>query len=246
MTGTSTSSTPSARTPHHPTTRAMRVCLLLPTKNEAGGLAQFLDRVRPFVDDIVVIDGHSSDQTAAICRAKQIPVWLDNGRGKGAAIRQGLDRATGEIIVIMDADGSHDPAHIPLLVDPIIRGEADLVVGSRIRGGSDELHGDFTQFLRNIGGGLITMAINYRWNVRLTDVLNGFRAIRRESLWRLRLRANDFDIEQHMVVEALKRGLRVHEVPAHESVRQWGRSKLPTFRKATLFFWRLLLDLTWP
>lgn len=224
----------------------MRVCLLLPTKNEGEGLGPFLDRLRPHVDEIIVIDGHSTDDTVAICRGKNVPVLVDNGRGKGAAIRQGLERATGDIVVIMDADGSHDPGDIPLLTEPIIRNEADLVVGSRILGGSDELHGDFTQFLRNVGGDILTMAINYRWHVRLTDVLNGFRAIRREAVPRLRLRADDFDIEQHMVVEALKRGLRVKDVAAHESVRQWGVSKLPTFRKATLFFWRLFLDLITP
>ena len=224
----------------------MTLSLLIPTKNESAGIGGFLDRVRPLVQDILVIDGHSTDQTVDICRAKNIPAILDSGKGKGAAIREGLSRIGGDIVVIIDADGSHDPRDIPRLIEPIVRGEADMVVGSRILGGSDELHGDFTHFLRNIGGGLITMAINYRWHVRLTDVLNGFRAIRRTTALRLNLRANDFDIEQHMVVECLKRGCVVKEIPSHESIRQWGVSKLPTFRKASLFFWRLFLDLTLP
>ena len=193
-----------------------------------------------------MVDGHSTDQTVEICRAHGVPVMLDNGRGKGAAIREGLQHVSGDIIVLIDADGSHELADIPRLIAPIARGEAEMVIGSRIRGGSDELHGDFTHFLRNVGGGLITMAINYRWHVRLTDVLNGFRAIRASSARQLRLRAYDFDIEQHMVVECLKNGFTILEIPSHESVRQWGHSKLPTFRKATLFFWRLFLDLVFP
>ena len=224
----------------------MTVSLLIPTKNESGGLGGLLDRARPLVDDILVVDGHSSDATVELCRARNIPVILDNGKGKGAAIREGLRRVTGDIVVMIDADGSHELNDIPRLVAPILRGEAEMVIGSRILGGSDELHGDFTHFLRNMGGGLITMAINYRWHVRLTDVLNGFRAIRRSSAERLNLRANDFDIEQHMIVECLKRGMLVKEIASHESVRQWGASKLPTFRKANLFFRRLFLDLLLP
>ena len=224
----------------------MAVSLLIPTKNESGGLGGLLDRARPLVDEIVVVDGHSSDATVEICRARNIPAILDNGKGKGAAIREGLRRVTGDIIVMIDADGSHELGDIPRLIAPIVRGDAEMVIGSRILGGSDELHGDFTHFLRNMGGGLITMAINYRWRVRLTDVLNGFRAIRRSSAERLNLRANDFDIEQHMVVECLKRGMIVKEIASHESVRQWGASKLPTFRKASLFFGRLFLDLLLP
>lgn len=222
------------------------ISLLIPTKNEAGGVAKLLEQVRPLVNEIIVVDGRSTDRTAEICRAAGAKVFLDNGKGKGAAIREGLRQATGDIIVIIDADGSHQISDIPRLIAPIAQGEADMVLASRIRGGSDELHGDFTHFLRNIGGGLITMAINYRWHVRLTDVLNGFRAVRRDAILRFNLRANDFDIEQHMVVECLKKGFRIMEIPSHESVRQWGSSKLPTFRKASLFFRRLFLDLILP
>ena len=222
------------------------VSLLIPTKNEAGGIGALLEAVQPLVDEILVVDGHSTDRTVEICRAKGAQIFFDNGKGKGAAIREGLRHATGDIVVIIDADGSHETHDIPRLTAPILHGEAEMVLASRIRGGSDELHGDFTHFLRNMGGGLITMAINYRWHVRLTDVLNGFRAIRRDAVLRLNLRANDFDIEQHMVVECLKKGCRVLEIPSHESVRKWGHSKLPTFRKATLFFWRLFLDLALP
>ena len=242
---------PSSHTCCQPTARpprqsSMKISLLIPTKNEVEGIGWILDHARPFVDEILVIDGHSMDGTAEICRAQNVQVILDNGKGKGAAIREGLRHVTGDIVVMMDADGSHDPADIPRLIEPIIHGEQDLVLGSRILGGSDELRGDIIQFLRNLGGGIITMAINYRWHTRLTDILNGFRAIRRASVSRLNLRANDFDIEQHMVVECLKKGVRVKDIPCHESVRKWGVSKLPTFRKARLFFWRLFLDLVFP
>ena len=220
-----------------------KITLLLPTKNEAGGVRQVIEGVHPFVDEILVIDGHSTDGTADIAREAGAWVVHDNGKGKGAALRLGIAEASHEILVCMDADGSHDPNDIPKLVQPILDGEADLVVGSRIRGGSDELHGDFSNFVRAIGSGIITISVNYRWNVRITDTLNGFRAIKTSVARDLNLKANDFDIEQHMVCCCLKKGYTVIDIPSHEGVRLWGVSKLPTYKKAYLFFGRLFLDL---
>ena len=94
-----------------------------------------------------------------------------------------------------------------------------------------------------MGSCVLSIAINLRWKANLTDVLNGFRAARREVLLKVRLSALDFDIEQHMVAQFLRGGFPVVEVQSHEYCRKWGESKLPTYRKAYLFFWRLFLDL---
>ena len=220
----------------------VRITLCLPTKNEAGGIAGLIREAKAYADEILVVDGHSTDATRQIAEDNGARVVLDNKRGKGDAYKVAIAAARGEVIVFMDADGSHDLADIPRLAAPILHGTADLVVGSRMRGGSDEWHGDFDNFVRAVGSGVITIGINYRWNTRLTDTLNGFRAVRTGVARRLRLRADDFDIEQHMVARALQGGFRVTEVAAHESVRKWGRSKLPTYRKAWLFFRRLFLD----
>jgi dolichol-phosphate mannosyltransferase len=222
---------------------ATTVTVVLCTKNEAGGIASVVEAVKPYADEILVVDGHSTDGTASLAREAGAKVLEDNGRGKGAAVRLGLAEARGEVVVLMDADGSHDPASIPRLVAPIVMGEADLVVASRHRGGSDEWRGDLDNYLRSVGGGIITLAINYRWNVRITDALNGFRAIKRSIVPQLRLTAVDFDIEQQMVTRCLRKGFRVAEVASHEYRRQWGMSKLPTYRKAYLFLGRLVLDL---
>lgn len=219
------------------------ITIVIPTKNEAGGIATVVRDAKPYASEILVVDGHSTDGTPDLARQAGATVIADNGRGKGAAIKLGIGEATGSILVFMDADGSHDPTSIPKLVAPIIGNEADLVIGSRHKGGSDEWHGDLDNFLRAVGGGLISIAINYRWNVRITDALNGFRAITRSVASTLDLTANDFDIEQQMVTRCLRKGYRVREVASHEYLRQWGRSKLPTYRKGYLFLGRLFLDL---
>jgi len=219
------------------------ITLVLPTKNEAEGVAMVIDSVKPYVTEVLVIDGNSTDGTPDIARKCGARVLTEERKGKGSAIQLAVREAYHNVIVFMDADGSHDPDDILKLAQPIFDDQADMVIGSRIRGGSDELHGDFSNFFRSIGGGIITICINYRWNVRITDSLNGFRAIRKDVAVKLELKARDFDIEQHMVCRCLQRHFRVAEIPSHESVRKWGVSKLPTFKKGYLFMSRLAMDL---
>ena len=150
-------------------------------------------------------------------RSRWAPAWsLDDGHGKGDGIRKAIEVAGGDVIVFIDADGSHDHRDIPSLTAPILAGEADLVVGSRWTGGSDELGGDIGKFIRSTGSSIITLAINYRWGVRLTDSQNGFRAISTKAGRAITLEENIFTIEQEMIMECLRHGFRVTETPTHE------------------------------
>jgi dolichol-phosphate mannosyltransferase len=207
-------------------TRPPVVSVVVPTRNEAPSVGDVITRCRPHAGEIVVVDGHSSDQTRAIAEGLGARVVLDGGRGKGDAIRVGIREARGDIIVFVDADGSHDPDDIPRLVAPIADGRADMVIGSRMRGGSDELHGELLKFVRMVGSDIITLGINYRFGVCLTDTQNGFRAIRAERARALRLEEDIHTIEQEMVIKALAAGLRVAEVPAHEHERAHGQSRI--------------------
>lgn len=222
------------------------ISIVIPAKNEAGVIRDVVMDVKPFADEILVIDGGSTDGTPEAASEAGATVYRDDGRGKGAAYRLGIQKSTGDIVVFIDADGSHEAHDIPKLIQPILDDEADLVIASRHRGGSDEWQGDLNTFLRSIGSGFLSVVINDRWHADLTDCLNGFRAIRRETAVKIPLRASSFDVEQHMIVQVLKYGGRVKEVGSHEYCRRWGKSKLPTYRKAYLFFWRLFLDLITP
>lgn len=219
------------------------ISVIICAKNEEDGIQEVIASVKPYSHEILVIDGHSTDATVRRAEAAGARVHLDNRRGKGDAYQVGIQTATGDILVFIDADGSCDPADIPLLVNPIAQNKADLVVASRHRGGSDEWSGDLNTLLRALGSGFLSVVINWRWKSNLTDVLYGYRAARREAALKVPLRALDFDCEQHMIVQFLKQGYRVTEVRSHEYCRKWGKSKLPTYRKAYLFFRRLFLDL---
>src|SRR5947209_7919038 len=113
--------------------------IVVPSRNEEETIGSVLRLIRPMTDDLIVVDGHSSDRTVEIARDYGARIVLDNGRGKGDAVRVGLAAARHAITVFIDADGSHDPRDIPMLVSPIASGEADLVMGSRMLGGSEEL-----------------------------------------------------------------------------------------------------------
>ena len=201
-----------------------KITVIVPTRNEADNLLPVLVRARPHADELLVIDGNSTDGTRDIAVACGARVIIEDQRGKGAAIRRGITEAQGDILVFVDADGSHDPSDIPALVAPILAGDADHVSGSRMLGGSDELHATIQQFVRLFGSQVITLSINYTLGVRLTDCQNGFRAIRRQVAQELGLAEEITTIEQEMIIKTVRRGFRLSEVATHEYARANGQS----------------------
>jgi dolichol-phosphate mannosyltransferase len=220
-----------------------RVTVVIPTRDEEGMIAEMVESVRPYADEVLVVDGHSKDRTREIATEHNARVILDHGKGKGEALRYSLTQAAGDIVVFIDADGSHDPKDIPAMVAPIKAGQADLVVGSRGRGGSDELHGTLGQLIRYVGSQIIMLIINYRWGTQLTDSQNGFRAIRREVGLKLGLTSNLTTIEQEMMMRALKLGYRVAEIPSHEYERKWGKSKVVVWKLWFAYGWSVFRNI---
>jgi dolichol-phosphate hexosyltransferase len=206
------------------TENKMKISVVIPTKNEENTIGEIIDKCRPYADELLMVDGHSRDKTREIAEKKGVRIVLDGGKGKGDGLRTAIKNVHGDIIVFIDADFSHDPDDIPKLVQPILEGRADHVTGSRMIGGSDELHGDFEKFLKMVGSDIITLGINYRFNVRLTDSQNGFRALLTKVAQELPLKENITTIEQEMIIKTLRRGYKMTEVPTHEYKRRSGKS----------------------
>ncbi|MFQ5963084.1 MAG: glycosyltransferase family 2 protein [Candidatus Scalinduaceae bacterium] len=202
------------------------ISIVIPTKNEEKTIGEVINTVKSYGDEILVVDGHSTDLTREIAEEQGAKVVLDNGKGKGDGIRVAIEKVSGSIIVFIDADGSHDPQDIPKLLAPILEGNADLVMGSRMTGGSDELHGSIGEVARLLGSVIITLGINYRYGVRLTDYQNGFRAIKTSVARAIGLKEDITTIEQEMAIKCLKKGFAVTEVPTHEYKRKYGDSRI--------------------
>jgi dolichol-phosphate mannosyltransferase len=216
------------------------ITVVIPARNEEESLGLIIERVQPHCEEVLVVDGHSTDRTREVAEQHGVRVVLDRGKGKGDAIRVGAQAASHGIVVFIDADGSHDPGDIPRLVAPIQAGQSDLVVGSRGQGGSDELHGDIEKLLRLVGSDIILIGINWRYKAKLTDSQNGFRAIRRDVILALGLRENITTIEQEMTMKCLKKGYRVSEVPTHEYARIAGDSSIRLGKVAFRYIYSFL------
>ena len=213
----------------------LRSAVVVLARDECKTIGAIIRDAMPYAHEIHLMDGHSKDGTGRIAGEAGATVREDPGLGKGSAIRFALGEIRADILVLMDGDGSHDPADIPALVRPLISSHADLCVGSRFAGGSDELSVDIPQLIRTIGNISMNIAVNMRWGVRLTDTLNGFRAVRREAALSVRLRENRHTIEQEMVMKMLRYGYRVINVPTHEYARIYGKSHINIWREWPIF-----------
>ena len=202
------------------------VTVIIPARNEELTVGLVVRECLNFVARVIVVEGGSTDRTAQIAREAGATVVRDQGLGKGAALRLGVEHVTTPICVFVDADGSHDPIDIAMLVAPIKAGVAPHVTGSRLLGGSDELHGGGDEFLRLAGSAFITFMFNWRFGSSLSDSQNGFRAIRTDLFRSLQLRSRHTTIEMEMISATLAAGLRIAEVPTHERRRAAGYSKI--------------------
>jgi len=213
-----------------------KVSILIASKNEGEGIGKILKSVRKYSDDIIVIDAHSNDGTKEIAQKENVRFFLDNKRGRGDAIKIGIEKAKGEVLVLFDADGSHEEKDIPRFVEPILAKKADLVIGSRRTGGSFDVNVSFTGIVRSAGCDFLVSLVNKKYKTKLTDLLYSFRAIRRSTAKAIKIKSNDFGIEQEMVVSCLKKKYKVLEIPSREKARGWGSSKLHTLTGIKFIF----------
>jgi len=210
------------------------VSVVIPTLNEEKNIPWVLRRMPSYVDEVVIVDGRSEDNTVEVAKAlrSDVVVVQEPRKGKGVAVRSGFAASSGDIIVMLDADGSMDPQEIGWFVSPL-QHDYDFVKGSRyVTGGGSE---DLTR-LRNVGNRALTGLANVVLHSNYSDLCYGYIAFRRECLEVLELESDGFEIETELIVRAARAGLRIAEVPSIELDRISGASNLQTFRDG----WRVL------
>ena len=212
----------------------MRVSFLVPAYNEAATIGALLDAVWALDLDkqIVVVDDGSTDGTGEFVERWReshdgVVLLRQENRGKGAAVRAAIPHADGDIAVIQDADLEYDPADVPALIEPIERGVADVVYGSRLSGGRPQRAYLFWHLL---GNRFLSLLTNVLFNTTLSDMETGYKAFRMEVLRSLDLKQSDFGIEPEITAKVCKRKLRVYELPIAYYGRTYAEGKKITWR----------------
>ncbi len=204
------------------------VSVIVPAMNEARNLPHVLPMIPTWVDEVILVDGNSTDDTVEVAQSliPNVRVIPQRGKGKGAALRTGFAAARGDIIVMLDADGSTDPREIPAFVEQLVKG-ADFVKGSRFLkgGGTDDM-----PLYRKLGNASFVAAVRLLFGGGYTDLCYGYNAFWSWVVPVLDLNCSGFEVETMMNVRALRAGLTVGEVPSFEHQRVYGVSNLHTIR----------------
>ena len=227
-----------------PTSPNPLISFVVPVYNEGPSLEDVLQRVYdlPLRAEVIAVDDGSNDATPSILRSYSESHGLtairhDRNRGKGAAVRTGIARTTGEVVVIQDADMEYDPADVVDLVQPIVEGYADVVYGSRLTGGRPQRAYMFWHLVANR---MLALLTNMLWNTTISDMETGYKAFRGEIVRGFDLREDDFRIEPEITSEVLRRKLRLYQVPIAYYGRTPEEGKKISWRDGPLAIWTLL------
>ncbi len=205
----------------------MTVSAVIAAKYEDKSIGEVIRQIRIFCEEILVVCDSAEDPTLNVARELGVKAVLNSlGPGRGRAIQKGIQMASGDILVLMDADGSHDGSKLMEYIDPIRRGEADLVIGSRLRGGSQEFSLSFQDRIQNWGNRGATLLVNSILGSAFTDLHFGQRALRMDLAKKINLEDPGMTTEAELLIKCWKLKAKILEIPAFELKRQYGKSHI--------------------
>jgi glycosyltransferase involved in cell wall biosynthesis len=223
---------------------AETLSVLMPVYNERATVEEAIRRVRaiPLDVEVIVINDGSTDGTTQVLRRLAAEGMIDQlitsevNQGKGTAIRHGIRAATGTVVVVQDADLEYDPSELPGLLDPIVTGHADAVLGSRFKGTPQRV----LYFWHRVGNGFLTLVSNMFTDLNLSDMETCYKMMRADLAKSLPLRSRRFGIEPEIVARLAQAGARIYEVPISYHGRTYAEGKKITWRDGVAAFWHIL------
>ncbi len=221
----------------------MKLSIVIPVYNEKDTIREIVSRVRatPFDKEIIIVDDFSRDGTREILaeleREEDIRVFYQpENQGKGAALRAGFSRVTGDVAIVQDADLEYDPNDYSALLEPIIEGKADVVFGSRFLGGPRRV----LYFWHSVANRMLTLCSNMMTNLNLTDMETCYKVFRREVLDQITVTSRRFGVEPELTQKVARLGVRVYEVPISYNGRSYTEGKKIGWKDAVSAFYHIL------
>ena len=222
----------------------MKLSIVIPCYNEVRTIRQIVDRVRaaPVAErEIIIVDDCSRDGTRDLLRTEIAPLvdkilFHEMNQGKGAALRTGFRAATGDVVVVQDADLEYDPQDYPRLLQPILEGKADVVFGSRFQGGQPHR---VVYFWHMVGNKLLTLLSNMATNINLTDMETCYKVFRREVLQRIEIEENRFGFEPEITAKVARLGVVIYEVGISYYGRTYAEGKKIGWRDGFRALWAI-------
>jgi glycosyltransferase involved in cell wall biosynthesis len=237
----------------------VKLSIVMPVYNESGTLTEIVRRVRAvklavevgygiengsvveFDREIVIVDDGSTDGTRDVLKKLEgepdvIVAFHERNQGKGGAVRTGLQHASGDVLLIQDADLEYDPRDYPALLKPIVEGQSKVVYGSRFRGGPTRT----MFFWHMIGNHFLTLVTNILFNTILSDMETGYKVFTREVAEQLDLRSRGWGFDPEITAQILKRGYRIYEVPISYTGREFEEGKKISWRDGLTVLWTLV------